>query len=84
MKSKVDKGRISKEGKKRVRKRRRSNNSKINNFEFHISIDFKFCIIIIFKFHNLIQGLMPDGTSRFSIDGKVVYHFMGCSTFAGE
>ena len=27
---------------------------------------------------------MPDGTSRFSIDGKVVYHFMGCSTFAGK
>ena len=26
---------------------------------------------------------MPDGTSRFSIDGKVVYHFMGCSTFSG-
>lgn len=28
------------------------------------------------------QGLMPDGTSRFSKDGKVIYHFMGCSTFA--
>lgn len=28
------------------------------------------------------QGLMPDGTSRFSIDGKVIYHFMGCSTFS--
>lgn len=28
------------------------------------------------------QGLMPDGTSRFSIDGQVVYHFMGCSTFS--
>ena len=27
---------------------------------------------------------MPDGTSRFSIDGKVVFHFMGCSTFSGE
>jgi len=25
---------------------------------------------------------MPDGTSRFSIDGKIVYHFMGCSTFS--
>jgi S-(hydroxymethyl)glutathione dehydrogenase/alcohol dehydrogenase len=24
---------------------------------------------------------MPDGTSRFSIDGKDIYHFMGCSTF---
>ena len=28
------------------------------------------------------QGLMPDGTSRFSKDGKPIYHFMGCSTFA--
>jgi len=28
------------------------------------------------------QGLMPDGTSRFSIDGKIIYHFMGCSTFS--
>ena len=28
------------------------------------------------------QGLMPDGSSRFSIDGKVIYHFMGCSTFS--
>ena len=28
------------------------------------------------------QGLMPDGTSRFSIDGKLIYHFMGCSTFS--
>jgi len=26
---------------------------------------------------------MPDGTSRFStMDGKVIYHFMGCSTFS--
>ena len=25
---------------------------------------------------------MPDGTSRFSKDGKVIYHFMGCSTFS--
>lgn len=25
---------------------------------------------------------MPDGTSRFSKDGKPIYHFMGCSTFA--
>ena len=26
---------------------------------------------------------MPDGTSRFSTkDGKVIYHFMGCSTFS--
>ena len=27
------------------------------------------------------QGLMPDGTSRFSIDGKPVLHYMGTSTF---
>lgn len=28
------------------------------------------------------SGLMPDGTSRFSCDGKPIYHYMGCSTFA--
>jgi S-(hydroxymethyl)glutathione dehydrogenase / alcohol dehydrogenase len=28
------------------------------------------------------QGLMPDGTSRFSIGDVPVYHFMGCSTFS--
>jgi Zn-dependent alcohol dehydrogenase len=28
------------------------------------------------------QGLMPDGTSRISKDGKPIFHFMGCSTFA--
>jgi S-(hydroxymethyl)glutathione dehydrogenase/alcohol dehydrogenase len=28
------------------------------------------------------QGLMPDGTSRFSLDGKMLRHYMGCSTFA--
>ncbi len=28
------------------------------------------------------KGLMPDGTSRFSLDGKPLYHYMGCSTFA--
>ena len=28
------------------------------------------------------QGLMPDGTSRFSLGGKPIYHYMGCSTFA--
>jgi len=28
------------------------------------------------------QGLMPDGTSRFSLDGKPLYHYMGTSTFA--
>jgi S-(hydroxymethyl)glutathione dehydrogenase/alcohol dehydrogenase len=28
------------------------------------------------------KGLMPDGTSRFSMGGKPLYHYMGCSTFA--
>lgn len=28
------------------------------------------------------QGLMPDGTSRFSLDGQPILHYMGCSTFA--
>lgn len=28
------------------------------------------------------QGVMPDGTTRFSIDGKPIFHFMGCSTFS--
>ncbi|RBP53042.1 S-(hydroxymethyl)glutathione dehydrogenase/class III alcohol dehydrogenase [Arenicella xantha] len=28
------------------------------------------------------QGLMPDGTSRFSLNGKPLLHYMGCSTFA--
>jgi len=28
------------------------------------------------------KGLMPDGTSRFSFDGKPLYHYMGTSTFA--
>lgn len=28
------------------------------------------------------KGLMPDGTSRFSLDGKPLYHYMGTSTFA--
>ena len=27
------------------------------------------------------QGVMPDGTSRFSIDGQKLYHYMGTSTF---
>ena len=30
------------------------------------------------------QGLMPDGTSRFSLDGKPLYHYMGTSTFANH
>ncbi len=28
------------------------------------------------------QGLMPDGTTRFSIDGTPIHHYMGCSTFS--
>src|ERR1700676_3332978 len=28
------------------------------------------------------QGLMPDGTSRFSFKGERVLHYMGCSTFS--
>lgn len=28
------------------------------------------------------QGLMPDGTSRFSINGEKLHHYMGCSTFS--
>jgi S-(hydroxymethyl)glutathione dehydrogenase / alcohol dehydrogenase len=28
------------------------------------------------------KGVMPDGTSRFSLGGKMVHHYMGCSTFA--
>ena len=28
------------------------------------------------------QGMMPDGTSRFSLDGKPIHHYMGCSTFS--
>src|SRR5580692_7770483 len=30
------------------------------------------------------QGLMPDGTSRFSIGGEKIAHYMGCSTFANH
>jgi len=30
------------------------------------------------------QGLMPDGTSRFSLNGKMLHHYMGCSTFANH
>jgi len=30
------------------------------------------------------QGLMPDGTSRFSYQGKPVLHYMGTSTFANH
>lgn len=28
------------------------------------------------------KGLMPDGTTRFSVNGKPVYHYMGTSTFS--
>ena len=28
------------------------------------------------------KGLMPDGTTRFSKNGKPIYHYMGTSTFA--
>lgn len=28
------------------------------------------------------KGLMPDGTSRFSYEGKPLYHYMGTSTFS--
>jgi len=28
------------------------------------------------------QGLMPDGSSRFSFNGEQVLHYMGCSTFS--
>ncbi|MBQ0799014.1 MAG: S-(hydroxymethyl)glutathione dehydrogenase/class III alcohol dehydrogenase [Porticoccaceae bacterium] len=28
------------------------------------------------------RGLMPDGSSRFSLDGLPILHYMGCSTFS--
>jgi S-(hydroxymethyl)glutathione dehydrogenase / alcohol dehydrogenase len=28
------------------------------------------------------KGLMPDGSSRFSLDGKPLFHYMGTSTFS--
>ncbi len=30
------------------------------------------------------QGVMPDGTSRFSIGGESLFHYMGTSTFANH
>ena len=30
------------------------------------------------------KGLMPDGTSRFSLAGKPLFHYMGTSTFANH
>ncbi|HMG47753.1 MAG TPA: S-(hydroxymethyl)glutathione dehydrogenase/class III alcohol dehydrogenase [Allosphingosinicella sp.] len=28
------------------------------------------------------KGVMPDGTSRFSLNGETIAHYMGCSTFS--
>ncbi len=28
------------------------------------------------------RGVMPDGTSRFSLGGEKIHHYMGCSTFS--
>ncbi len=28
------------------------------------------------------KGLMPDGTTRFSYQGRPIFHYMGCSTFS--
>jgi S-(hydroxymethyl)glutathione dehydrogenase/alcohol dehydrogenase len=30
------------------------------------------------------RGLMPDATSRFSVDGKSLFHYMGTSTFSNH
>ena len=30
------------------------------------------------------RGLMPDGTSRFSLNGEPIFHYMGCSTFSNH
>ncbi len=30
------------------------------------------------------KGLMPDGSSRFSLDGEKLFHYMGTSTFANH
>ena len=30
------------------------------------------------------RGLMPDGTTRFSYQGRPIHHYMGCSTFANH
>ena len=30
------------------------------------------------------RGVMPDGTSRFSLNGKPLFHYMGCSTFSNH
>lgn len=42
-------------------------------------------LLINFKLNNRAtqgKGLMPDGTTRFSINGQRLYHYMGCSTFS--
>ncbi len=30
------------------------------------------------------RGLMPDGSSRFSYNGQMIFHYMGCSTFSNH
>jgi S-(hydroxymethyl)glutathione dehydrogenase/alcohol dehydrogenase len=30
------------------------------------------------------KGVMPDGTSRFSLAGRMIHHYMGCSTFSNH
>ena len=30
------------------------------------------------------KGVMPDGSSRFSLRGKMIHHYMGCSTFSNH
>ena len=30
------------------------------------------------------KGVMPDGTSRFSLGGKTIHHYMGTSTFSNH
>lgn len=30
------------------------------------------------------KGLLPDGTTRFAINGTEIHHYMGCSTFANH
>ena len=30
------------------------------------------------------KGVMPDGSSRFSVDGRKIHHYMGCSTFSNH
>ncbi len=30
------------------------------------------------------KGVMPDGTSRFSLRGEMIHHYMGCSTFSNH